>query len=72
MFSGVGESWSFEQDKDCRRRPETEVRHHKSARPEASVLMNVQIKTCVYGLQEKLESIVGGVGWEQSGFLQRS
>lgn len=25
-----------------------------------------------FGLQEKLESILGGVGWEQSGFLQRS
>lgn len=28
VSSGAGESWSVEQDKDCRRRQETEVRPH--------------------------------------------
>lgn len=31
MYVGAGESGSLEQDKDCRRRPETEVRHHEAS-----------------------------------------
>lgn len=31
VFTGTRESRSLEQDKDCRRRPETEVRHNGSA-----------------------------------------
>lgn len=41
----------------------------------AYVCMNVvfkQMKNIFVGFQEKLESVLGGVGWKQSGFLQRS
>lgn len=75
-FTGTRESWSPEQDQDCRGRSKTEVSPdlvwcHK-AKTQIPFEPAVNINALFVVLQEKLEPILGGVGREQFGFLQGS
>lgn len=41
VCAGAGESGSLEQDKDCRRRAETEVRHHEASSIKAMIRLHL-------------------------------